>query len=439
LKKHTINLITLGCSKNLVDSENLATQLKGNNIDIKFDSDDLKARTVVINTCGFIKDAKEESINTILEHAKAKTEGKIDNLFVIGCLSERYKKELQSEIPEVDQYFGVSDLQAIVSKLKATFKKELLGERQISTPKHFAYLKISEGCDRSCSFCAIPLIRGKQISLSIEQLVLQANNLANSGVRELILIAQDLTAYGTDLYGKNRLTDLLKELVKIEKLKWIRLHYTYPNSFSDELIDLIAKEPKICKYVDIPIQHISNKVLKLMRRGHTKESTIKLLKKLREKIPGISIRTTLLVGHPGEDEVEFNELKKFVEEFSFDRLGVFSYSEEEGTYGAANFKENISEELKTARAEEIMAMQMNISYNLNQLKIGRTYEIIIDRKEGEYFIGRTEHDSPEVDNEVLIKASDEKLYKGKFYKVQIESAVEYDLYGKVITSKKLIG
>jgi ribosomal protein S12 methylthiotransferase len=432
LKKHTINIVTLGCSKNIVDSENLATQLKGNNIDIKFDSNDLKARTIVINTCGFIKDAKEESINTILKYACAKLEGKIDNLFVIGCLSERYKKELESEIPEVDQYFGVSDLPTVVSKLMATFKEELLGERQISTPKHYAYLKISEGCDRSCSFCAIPLIRGKQVSIPIEQLVLQSKNLVNAGVKELILIAQDLTAYGTDLYGDNKLSDLLKELVKIEKLKWIRLHYTYPNAFSDELIDLIAKEPKICKYIDIPVQHINNEVLKLMRRGHKKDSTITLLKKLREKVPGIVIRTTLIVGHPGEGEKEFSELKEFVTDFKFDRLGVFSYSEEEGTYGAQNLKDSISEELKAARAEEIMDIQMNISYNLNQAKIGKTYEIIIDREEGEYIIGRTEHDSPEVDNEVLIKASDKKLQKGKFYTVEIESAVEYDLYGKVI-------
>jgi ribosomal protein S12 methylthiotransferase len=434
LKKYKINIITLGCSKNLVDSENLATQLKGSNIEIAFDSNDNKARTVVINTCGFIKDAKEESINTILEHVHAKTNGKIDNLFVIGCLSERYKDDLKNEIPEVDQYFGVNDLPSIVSKLQATFKEELFGERQISTPKHYAYMKISEGCDRACSFCAIPIIRGKQKSVSIEQLVLQSKNLVATGVKELILIAQDLTAYGTDLYGQNKLVNLLKELVKIEKLKWIRLHYTYPIGFSDDLIDLIASEPKICKYVDIPLQHINEDILKRMRRGHNKKSTIKLLEKLREKIPEITIRTTLMVGHPGEGDKEFNELKDFIKEFRFDRLGIFTYSEEEGTYGAKNFKDNIPEDIKTQRAEEIMTLQMNISFELNQIKIGQVFEIVIDRIEGDYYIGRTEHDSPEVDNELLIKTKQQKLKIGEFYKVIIESAVEYDLYGKVIDS-----
>jgi len=431
LKKHKINIVTLGCSKNLVDSENLATQLKGSNIEISFDSEDQRARTIVINTCGFIKDAKEESINTILEYSNAKNKGKIDNLFVIGCLAERYKIDLQKEIPEVDQYFGVNDLPSVVSKLQAVFKEELLGERYISTPKHFAYLKISEGCDRTCSFCAIPLIRGKQISTPIEQLVSQTKNLAMQGVKELILIAQDLTAYGLDLYKKHKLADLLKELVNIEGIEWIRLHYTYPNGFSDEVIDLMASEAKICKYIDIPLQHINDGVLKMMRRGHTKKATIDLIEKLKQKVPEISIRTTLLVGHPGEGEQEFEELKEFVIQSKFDRLGIFTYSEEEGTYGAENFEDIIKEEIKSSRAEEIMSLQMNISYELNQNKIGKIYKVLIDRLEGEYYIGRTEQDSPEVDNEVLIKADGKEIEIGRFYSVLIESAVEYDLYGKV--------
>jgi ribosomal protein S12 methylthiotransferase len=432
LKKHKINIVTLGCSKNLVDSENLATQLKGSNFEIVFDSSDQKARTIVINTCGFIKDAKEESINTILEYANAKTNGKIDNLFVIGCLAERYKNDLKKEIPEVDQYFGVNDLPSIVSKLQAIFKEDLLGERCISTPGHFAYLKVSEGCDRSCSFCAIPLIRGKQVSLPIEQLVLQSKYLAEHGVKELILIAQDLTAYGMDLYQKNKLLDLLKELIKIDGLEWIRLHYTYPNGFSDEMIDLIASEPKICKYIDIPLQHINDKVLKMMRRGHNRKTILGLIEKLRQKVPGISIRTTLLVGHPGEGEKEFDELKDFVKEARFDRLGIFTYSEEEGTYGAENYKDDIPEEVKSSRAEEIMSAQMDISLDLNQNKIGHQFKVIIDRIEGEYYIGRTEQDSPDVDNEVLIKADELSLNIGEFYTVLIESAVEYDLYGSIV-------
>jgi ribosomal protein S12 methylthiotransferase len=434
MKKHKINIITLGCSKNVVDSENLATQLKGSNLDILFDSNDKKARTVVINTCGFIKDAKEESVNTILEYARAKEVGQIDNLFVIGCLSERYKNDLEKEIPEVDQYFGVHDIQQIVSKLKATYKEELVGERHISTPKHFAYLKVSEGCDRNCSFCAIPLIRGKQVSVPIELLIEQAGNLVEMGVKELILIAQDLTAYGTDLYGKRKLTTLLKELVKIEKLRWIRLHYTYPVGFDSELIKLIASEPKICKYVDIPIQHISESVLKLMRRGHSRKSTLSLLKRLRDEVPGITIRTTLITGHPGEGEHEYAELKEFVEECKFDRLGVFTYSEEEGTFGALNFKDDISEETKKARSEEIMAIQMGISYELNQKKTGNTFDVLIDRQEGDFYVGRTEHDSPEVDNEVLVRTEGKKLKIGEFYKVRIDSAVEYDLYGSIAMS-----
>lgn len=432
MKKQKINIVTLGCSKNLVDSEKLAAQLKGSNLEITFDSDKLPAHTVVINTCGFIKDAKEESVNTIIGYVRAKESGNIKNLFVTGCLSERYKKDLEKEIPEVDQYFGVNDLQSIVGKLKAIYKEELLGERLISTPKHFAYLKVSEGCDRSCSFCAIPLIRGKQKSIQIELLVKEAQNLAAKGVKELILIAQDLTAYGTDLYGTNMLVSLLRELIRIEKLKWIRLHYTYPVGFSDNLIELIANEPKICKYIDIPIQHINDGVLKLMRRGHHRGSTLKLIEKLRLKIPGIVLRTTLLVGHPGEGSNEFEELKHFVREAKFDRLGVFTYSEEEGTYGARKLTDDIPEELKNKRAEEIMAIQMDISLALNQAKVNKVFEVIIDRIEADYYIARTAFDSPEVDNEVLIKRENSALAIGNFYRVKIVSASEFDLYGEIV-------
>lgn len=433
MKKHKINIITLGCSKNVVDSEQLATQLKGGNLEVLFDSNDNDARTIVINTCGFIKDAKEESIDTILGYAKAKEAGTIDNLYVIGCLSERYKEDLEGEVPEVDQFFGVNDIQTIVKNLNIDYKEDLLGERLTSTPKHFAYLKISEGCDRGCSFCAIPIIRGKHVSVEFERLIKEAKSLVKNGVREIMLIAQDLTSYGLDLYKKNRLAELLKELTKIEGLKWIRLHYAYPTGFPDEVIELMASEPKICNYIDIPLQHINTKVLKLMRRGQNRNSTIELIDKLREKNPDIAIRTTLLVGHPGEGDDEFEELKTFVEQTKFDRLGVFTYSEEEGTYGAANLEDNISEEVKEQRADEIMDIQQHISFSLNQRRVGQKLEVIIDRIEGDFYVGRSEYDSPEVDNEILIeknKTSD--LLIGEFYIVEIEDAKEYDLYGKII-------
>jgi len=428
VKKQLINIITLGCSKNLVDSEKLATQLKGSNLEIEFDSDQSKARSVVINTCGFIKDSKEESIDTILKYAKARTMGKIDNLYVIGCLAERYKKDLQKEIPEVDQFFGVNDLEQIVGSLKANYKEELIGERLISTPKHFAYLKISEGCDRTCSFCAIPLIRGKHQSVPLDILVKQAENLAQQGVKEIILIAQDLVSYGLDLYKENKLAELLKQLCAIEGIEWIRLHYTYPAGFPAEVIDLMAKEEKICSYIDIPLQHINTDVLKTMRRGHNRNTTIRLISNLKERIPNVAIRTTFLVGHPGEGEAEFEELKQFISEMQFDRLGVFTYSEEEGTYGAQNLKDEVPEDIKTKRAEEIMAIQQDISFQLNQKKIGKTFKVLIDRIEGEYFVGRTEFDSPEVDNEILIPI-DNKIKIGNFYPIKIESAREYDLFG----------
>ncbi len=432
MKKHKINIITLGCSKNLVDSEQLATQLKGGNVEVEFDSNDSNARSIVINTCGFIKDSKEESIETILSYAQARSLGKIDNLYVIGCLAERYKKDLQKEIPEVDQYFGVNDLQKIVKSLDVNYKEELLGERSISTPKHFAYLKISEGCDRTCSFCAIPLIRGKHQSVPMDLLVKQAKNLAEQGVKELILIAQDLVSYGLDLYKENKLAELLKQLAQIEKIGWIRLHYTYPAGFPDEVIELMANEEKICSYIDIPLQHINDKVLKLMRRGHNRKTTMKLISSLRERIPNISIRTTLLVGHPGEGQEEFEELKEFVKEVQFDRLGVFTYSEEEGTYGAKNLTDDVSEEIKAERSDEIMALQQEISLKLNQNKVGNEYKVLIDRIEGEFYIGRSEFDSPEVDNEILIPINGSKLPLGEFYQVKVESAQDYDLFGYVI-------
>lgn len=431
LKKHKVNIITLGCSKNTVDSEHLAAQLKAGKTEVLFDSNNTDVDTIVINTCGFIKDAKEESIDTILKYARAKEEKKIENLYVIGCLSERYKNELKNEIKEVDQYFGVNDLTKILITLNTKYKNELVGERALSTPKHYAYLKISEGCDRTCSFCAIPLIRGKHKSIHMETLLDEARKLADKGVKELILIAQDLTYYGMDLYKKQMLTELLKDLVKIENLKWIRLHYLYPAMLPDELIELIAKEDKICNYLDIPVQHISDNVLKKMRRVHNPQSTVELIEKIRKSNQNLVLRTTLLVGYPGENEKDFTELKEFVKNTKFDRLGVFTYSEEEGTFGASNHKDDVKESVKTKRAEEIMALQEQISFELNQKRIGKTMEVVVDRKEGDYYIARSEYDSPEVDNEILISAKTNKLKIGEFYLVKIESSREYDLFANL--------
>jgi len=432
MKNHKINIITLGCSKNTVDSEHLAAQLKINNTEIVFNDFSKNANTVIINTCGFIKDAKEESIETILDFAKAKNNGEIDSLYVIGCLSERYKKDLEKEIKEVDEFFGVNDLNKILKTLNTKYKNELIGEREISTPKHYAYLKISEGCDRTCSFCAIPLIRGKHKSVPIEILVDETKKLAEKGVKELILIAQDLTYYGMDLNKKQMLPELLKELIKIEKIKWIRLHYSYPAMFPDKLIEIIAKKEKICKYIDIPVQHINDNVLSKMRRAHTKKSTLEIISKLRKANPDIALRTTLMVGHPGEGEKEYQELIEFVKKTKFDRLGIFTYSEEEDTYGAENFKDEIAEEIKNKRAEEIMLIQEQISLELNQHKIGKIYEVIIDREEGDYYIARSEFDSPEVDNEILISKDDSKLNIGEFYKVKIINSEEFELFADVI-------
>ncbi len=425
-----INIITLGCSKNTVDSENIATQLKAHGIEFVFDLYDTTAKTVVINTCGFISDAKEESINTILEFAKAKENNEIDNLYVIGCLSERYKNDLRDEISEVDQFFGVNDIEVIVETLQAKYKNELIGERVISTPKHYAYLKISEGCDRKCSFCAIPLIRGKHKSIPKELLIEQAGNLVENGVKELILIAQDLSYYGIDIYKIQALPELLEELSDIPGLKWIRLHYAYPANFPKRVIDLIKEKNNICKYIDIPFQHISSDILKKMRRGHDKEVIINLIKTLKEKIPEIAIRTTMLVGHSGENDIHFNELKDFVKQYELERLGVFTYSEEEDTYSAENFADNVPGDIKKARADEIMEIQQEISYNLNQQKVGKVYEVIIDREEKDYFVGRTEFDSPEVDNEVYV-LKDKNLKIGNFYNVFVTKAEDFDLFGKV--------
>lgn len=383
---------------------------------------------VVVNTCGFIDNAKEESVNTILEYARQKENGLVDKLYVTGCLSERYKPELEKEIPDVDQYFGTSDLPALLKVLEADYKHELLGERLVTTPKSYAYLKIAEGCDRPCSFCAIPIMRGKHRSKPIEELVQEAKNLAVGGVRELILIAQDLTYYGLDLYKKRNLASLLGELAKVEGIEWIRLHYAYPSGFPLDVLEVMRQEPKICNYIDIPLQHIADPILKSMRRGTTKEKTSRLLSTFRKEVPGITIRTTLIVGYPGETEEDFQLLKDWVRETRFDRLGCFTYSHEENTH-AFSLTDNVPEEVKQQRANEIMEIQGQISWELNQEKIGRVYKCLIDRKEGGHFVGRTEQDSPDVDNEVLIDASEHYLKIGEFAKVEITAATDFDLYG----------
>jgi len=431
-KKPTkVNLISLGCSKNLVDSEELMGQLQANNFDIRFEEDAESSDAVVINTCGFINDAKEESIDTILQYINAKEQGRIDKVYVMGCLSQRYIKDLQKEIPDVDKYFGVNSIQEIVSELGGDYKKELLGERKVTTPKHYAYLKISEGCDRRCTFCAIPSIRGKHVSKPEEQIISEARRLVAKGVKEVMLIAQDLTYYGIDLYKKNTFAKLLESLSGIHGLEWIRLHYTYPASFPEEIIPLIKSKSNICNYIDMPIQHINNRILSLMQRGHTTEGTIALLKKIRTEMPEAAIRTTFIVGFPGETEEEFNELLDFVKEFEFDRVGVFTYSPEEGTT-AFKLEDNIPEEVKQKRMEKLMEVQQSISYNLNNRKVGKILKTIIDRKEGDYYIGRTEFDSPEVDNEVIIEATHLKLQIGRFYNLKIQRVEDFDLYGEVV-------
>jgi ribosomal protein S12 methylthiotransferase len=429
--RKNIHFITLGCSKNLVDSEHLMKQVEYAGYTVTHNSENIKNGTVIINTCGFIKDAKQESIDTILEFSQAKFEGKIQNLFVIGCLSELYKDELKKEIPEVDQFFGVHNLEDILKKIGVGYNPELVSDRIQTTPKHFAYLKISEGCDRSCAFCSIPAIRGKHISLPIEELVNEARSLADMGVKELLVIAQDITYYGLDIYKEQKLADLLKELVKVEGIEWIRLHYAYPHKFPEDILEVIKANPKICRYLDIPFQHISDHMLSKMRRNNTKQQTIQLIQKLRDQIPGIAIRTTLLTGHPGETQSDFEELVDFVKQTRFDRLGIFAYSHEENAYAYTHYEDDIPDEVKNERVEVIMQIQQQISLEINQLKIGKEFEVLIDRKEGEYWIGRTEFDSPEVDGEVLIPKT-EKIKPGNFYRIKVKDATEFDLFGEVI-------
>ncbi|PKP39132.1 MAG: 30S ribosomal protein S12 methylthiotransferase RimO [Bacteroidetes bacterium HGW-Bacteroidetes-15] len=426
-----INIVTLGCSKNIVDSEYLMKQLEVGGWQVVYDSNDLSAKIVVVNTCGFIADAKEESIDTIISLVNAKREGLIQKVFVMGCLSQRYRDELEKEIPEVDGFFGVNDLSKILSSLHTDISPQDLNKRLITTPSHYAYLKISEGCSWGCSFCAIPLIRGKHISKPIPELVEQAQYLVNNGVKELILIAQDLTFYGKDIYGSRKLADLLNELSKIKGLEWIRLHYAYPTGFPNDIINIIKDNPKVCKYLDIPFQHISDKMLKIMRRGNNKEETLKLISKIRKEVPNIAIRTTLLVGHPGEEEEDFQQLIDFVKDARFDRLGVFSYSEEENTY-SATLPDNIPPEIKQQRVDEIMELQRNISLSNNRNRIGKTYKVIVDRVEEEYYIARSEFDSPEVDQEVLIKRNSSiNIQQGDFINCKISEADDYDLYGTI--------
>ncbi len=429
LKKNTINVITLGCSKNVYDSEVLMTQLKASGKDVEHEAPrDREGNIIVINTCGFIDNAKAESVNTILEYAEKKDRGEVDKVFVTGCLSERYRPDLEKEIPNIDAFFGTTDLPLLLKALGADYKHELLGERLTTTPKNYAYLKIAEGCDRPCSFCAIPLMRGKHKSQPIEKLVAEAKSLAKNGVKELILIAQDLTYYGLDLYGKRTLAELLKALVEVDGIEWIRLHYAFPTGFPMEVLDLMKVEPKICNYIDIPLQHISDPILKSMRRGTTEAKTTALLQEFRARVPEMAIRTTLIVGYPGETEADFECLKNFVRTMRFDRLGCFTYSHEEDTH-AFQYEDNVPDEVKKARAAEIMDIQSEISWELNQQKVGKTFRCVIDRKEGGYFVGRTEFDSPDVDNEVLIDASAHYLKIGEFADIEIIDAADFDLYG----------
>lgn len=426
--KKKINIITLGCSKNVVDSEVLMGQLQASGKEVVHED---RGDIVVINTCGFIDNAKEESVNTILDAVQAKERGEIEKVYVMGCLSERYKDDLVKEIPDVDQYFGTRDLPVLLKHLGADYRHELVGERLTTTPKHYAYLKISEGCDRPCSFCAIPLMRGGHVSKPIENLVIEAEGLAKKGTKELILIAQDLTYYGLDLYKKRALADLLLRLVKVEGIEWIRLHYAFPSGFPQDVLEVIKTEPKVCNYIDIPLQHINSDLLKSMKRGTTHEKTDALLAKFREKVPDMAIRTTLIVGYPGETEERFQELKDWVAEQRFDRLGCFTYSHEENTT-AFELVDDVPQEVKEQRVEEIMELQSQISWEKNQEKIGKVFKCIFDRKEGNYFVGRTEFDSPDVDNTVLVLAENTYISIGDFANVKITSAEEFDLYGELV-------
>ncbi len=431
LKKNKVNVVTLGCSKNLFDSEVLMAQLKANKFDVEHESMSDDAEIVIINTCGFIDNAKQESIDTILRYAQAKTEGAVDKVYVTGCLSERYKDDLESEIPEVDAFFGTRDLPRLLKTLKADYKHELVGERLLTTPSHYAYFKIAEGCDRPCSFCAIPLMRGKHVSTPIEALVSSAKSLAAQGVKELMLIAQDLTYYGLDIYKKRNLAELITQLAAVEGIEWIRLHYAFPAGFPMDVLDVMNANPKVLNYLDMPLQHGSSAILKSMRRGIDREKTEALVQEIRAKVPGIAIRTTLIAGYPGETEADFQEMYDFVERMRFERLGIFTYSHEENTH-AYSLEDNVPENVKKERADAIMELQSGISYELNQQKIGKVFRVLFDRAEGEYFIGRTEFDSPEVDNEVLVKKTDGFVRLGDFADVEITAADHYDLYGKLI-------
>ncbi len=426
-----INIITLGCSKNTVDSEHLMARLAAAGYSVAFDSDRTDAKVVVINTCGFIGDAKQESIDMILRAARAKSNGRIERLFVIGCLSERYADDLRREIPEVDDYFGARDWEGIVRVLGADERTELATERLLTTPKHYAYLKISEGCNWLCGYCAIPLIRGPHVSVPMETVLDEARRLAARGVRELMVIAQDTTYYGIDLYGRRRLAELLTGLCRIDGIEWIRLHYAYPAAFPDDVIEVMAREPKICKYLDIPFQHISDAQLSAMHRRHTKAEAYGLIRRLREAIPSLALRTTLLVGYPGETEADFAELEQFVRDCRFERLGVFPYSEEEGTYSARELHDDVPDEVKRQRVERIMTLQNGISLENNLRRVGTTVRAIVDSRQGDFYVARSEYDSPEVDQEILIPAGARRLLRGRFYPVRITSAADYDLYGEV--------
>ena len=428
IKKNKINVVTLGCSKNIYDSEVLMGQLKANGKEVVHEDENDDGNIVVINTCGFIGKAKEESIDTILYHAQRKEAGEIDKVFVSGCLSERYKPDLEKEISNVDQYFGTHDLPNLLKVLEADYKHELIGERLTTTPKHYAYLKIAEGCDRPCSFCAIPLMRGKHISTPIEDLVTEATKLASKGIKEVMLIAQDLTYYGLDIYKKRALAELLEALVKVDGIEWIRMHYAFPSGFPMDVLEVMKREPKVCNYLDIPLQHINTELLKSMKRGTTHEKTTALIHKFREVVPEMAIRTTLIVGYPGETPEMFQELKEWVEEMRFERLGAFEYSHEENT-GAYVLEDNVPAKEKFKRVNEIMEVQSQISWELNQQKIGKTYRCLFDRKDGEYFYGRTEFDSPDVDNDVLVDAREHYIKIGEFIDIKIYEAGDYDLYG----------
>ncbi len=432
LKKNKVNVVTLGCSKNIYDSEVLMAQLKANQFDVEHESMDDDASVVIINTCGFIDNAKQESIDTIIRYVEAKKDGLVDKVYVTGCLSERYKDDLEKEIPEVDAYFGTRDLPRLLKTLKADYKHELVGERLLTTPSHYAYFKIAEGCDRPCTFCAIPIMRGKHLSTPIEDLIIQAKSLAAKGVKELMLIAQDLTYYGLDLYKKRALADLLRQLSEVEGIAWIRLHYAFPTGFPMEVLDVMREKENICNYLDMPLQHGSTRMLQAMKRGTTREKTEELIAAIREKVPGIAIRTTLIAGYPGETEADFQEMYDWVQRSKFDRLGIFTYSHEENTAAYA-FEDDVPAKVKKERADAIMDLQAGISYELNQLKVGKTFSVLFDRVEGDYFIGRTEFDSPEVDNEVLVKKTADNFIRiGDFAQIQITSADHYDLYGEII-------